>query len=111
MSDINFDCPFCKQNLDAPEDMAGMNIECPACGRIIRVPRPVHVESPIVHRTAVPPRQPPPVGPSGQGRRTETGPIPETPTEDQGSTTRIEMPPEYAKPAPKHRVIFIKRAG
>ena len=37
MADINFDCPYCKQNLDAPDDLVGTNIECPTCGKLIRV--------------------------------------------------------------------------
>jgi len=36
--DINFDCPECGQNLDAPPDMVGMQIECPSCSKDIRVP-------------------------------------------------------------------------
>ena len=47
MLDINFDCPFCKQNLDSPEDLAGMSIECPACGKAIRVPTPIYIHHPI----------------------------------------------------------------
>ncbi|MFH0954344.1 MAG: hypothetical protein V1873_08450 [Verrucomicrobiota bacterium] len=104
MPDVNFDCSFCKQNLDAPEDMAGMNIECPACGRIISVPPLVPGEPP-----AAPPKQNPPAA-KGRGSKAETGPIPGN-LEDKGSTTRIEVPPEFAKPRPKHRVIFIKRVG
>ena len=40
MSDINFDCPQCNQNLDAPPDMAGETIECPACQESIVIPAP-----------------------------------------------------------------------
>jgi transcription elongation factor Elf1 len=38
MPDINFDCPHCSQNLEAPEDMAGDTLACPACGQDITVP-------------------------------------------------------------------------
>jgi len=40
MADINFDCPHCNQNLDAPSDMAGETIECPACGKSLGIPVP-----------------------------------------------------------------------
>jgi hypothetical protein len=40
MADINFDCPHCEQNLDAPPDMAGESIECPACEETIEIPAP-----------------------------------------------------------------------
>lgn len=40
MSDINFDCPHCNQNLDAPSDMGGDSIECPACENSIVIPAP-----------------------------------------------------------------------
>lgn len=31
MSNLSFDCPHCKQSLEAPEDLAGNAIECPSC--------------------------------------------------------------------------------
>ena len=34
----NFDCPDCAQNLEAPDDMAGVAITCPACHKEILVP-------------------------------------------------------------------------
>lgn len=40
MPDITFNCPGCKQSLEAPEDMAGDIIECPTCGQQITVPQP-----------------------------------------------------------------------
>lgn len=40
MDEISFDCPSCKQSLDAPADMAGEEIECPACGERIAIPEP-----------------------------------------------------------------------
>lgn len=40
MSDVNFDCPECDQNLDAPSDMAGETIECPTCQNSIGIPAP-----------------------------------------------------------------------
>ena len=38
MADVNFDCPHCGQNLDAPDDMAGMKIACPACSEALAIP-------------------------------------------------------------------------
>lgn len=38
MSDPHFICPHCSQHLEAPSDMSGENISCPACGRTITVP-------------------------------------------------------------------------
>jgi len=38
MPDIHFDCPKCKQTLDAPEELATQLIECPTCKETIEVP-------------------------------------------------------------------------
>lgn len=38
MSDISFSCPNCRQHLDAPPDMAGEEVPCPSCQKVIRVP-------------------------------------------------------------------------
>ena len=40
MPDINFNCPSCGQNLEAPEDMAGDVLDCPACQKPLTVPKP-----------------------------------------------------------------------
>ena len=40
-ADINFDCPACGQNLDAPAEMGGLAIPCPACGHNVNIPQPV----------------------------------------------------------------------
>jgi len=95
MADVNFDCPYCKQNLDAPEDLIGTNIECPACGKMIRVVQPV--QSMLDSQRIVPPPPPSP------------GPVAGKETMD--ATTRIELPAEYLTPERKNRVIFIKRTG
>ena len=39
MKMINFDCHKCGQNIDAPESMAGLIVECPACNGVIRIPK------------------------------------------------------------------------
>ena len=40
MSDIRFNCPSCKQSLDAPPDMLGELIDCPSCKNTIEVSFP-----------------------------------------------------------------------
>jgi uncharacterized protein (DUF983 family) len=40
MSDLKFNCPHCKQSLEAPEDMLGQTIECPSCQGAIQIPSP-----------------------------------------------------------------------
>lgn len=101
MSDINFDCPHCGQNLDAPEDMPGMVINCPACEKPIKVPTPAGLEVPFT--PAVISTQA-----AAAKKMAQTGVIPPV-NEDKGNTVRIELPPEAVMPERKHRVIFIKR--
>ena len=40
MADITFACANCRQSLEAPEEMAGEAIDCPACGHSITIPSP-----------------------------------------------------------------------
>ena len=41
MSDVTFNCPLCKQSLEAPSDMVGQIIDCPSCNKKIKVsPQP-----------------------------------------------------------------------
>ncbi len=88
MADVNFDCPRCGQNLDAPEQMAGMTILCPSCKQEMAVPA-----------VLAPP--PPPPGPVSE----------EAVDALKGSTVRLELPPDFELPAePKRRIITIKRA-
>lgn len=39
MPDIHFNCPQCRQSLEAPTDMVGQLIECPSCKQTIEVSR------------------------------------------------------------------------
>jgi hypothetical protein len=39
MADISFNCPFCNQHYEAPEEMAGQTLECQNCKKEITVPR------------------------------------------------------------------------
>lgn len=36
--DYKFSCPQCKQHLEAPEDMLGLIVNCPACNTQIKIP-------------------------------------------------------------------------
>lgn len=38
MSDIKFQCLHCKQSFEAPQDMVGIEVDCPACQQKIVVP-------------------------------------------------------------------------
>lgn len=92
MADVNFDCPFCGQNLEADEEMVGTNVPCPACGKVIRVVVPT--TRPRGEPSPPPPPPPPPPMPA---------------KEDMVATTRIELPPEALAPERKGRIITIKR--
>jgi hypothetical protein len=98
MSDINFDCPKCGQNLDAPTELAGLFVECPACANVVKVPS-------AAERHAPPPA-PPEEGinrPAPVTRPTESG------DEEKGSTMRINLPPDLGVPEKRNRKIIIKR--
>jgi len=95
--DINFDCPECGQNLDAPADMVGSIIECPICSKEIRIPS-AH-EGGHLHAE-----------PQSAPEKPATPPARPSPTEEaaKGVTTRIELPPDFAAPK-RDRKMFIKR--
>lgn len=38
MPDVSFSCPHCQQVLEAPEEMAGEVVDCPACEQSMTVP-------------------------------------------------------------------------
>jgi len=42
MADIKIQCPHCSQHLDAPSEMAGQEIDCPACGGRMVIPAARH---------------------------------------------------------------------
>ena len=43
---VAFVCSSCKQELEAPYDMAGQSVECPACGaHLVMVPRPAQQQA------------------------------------------------------------------
>jgi DNA-directed RNA polymerase subunit RPC12/RpoP len=96
MQDINFDCPHCGQNLDAPADMAGWTIECPGCGQKIKIPVPEGMVS---------------TAPAEPGEKATTGLIEDASLEsaNKDSTVRIDVPEEFLRPAPSPRIVKIKR--
>ena len=86
MSEINFQCPHCQQELTAPDELAGQSLECPACGKEFTVP------GGIVEQEDLRPAYP--------GESEDDA--------DKGKTVRIELPPELLAPPEKH-VFKIKR--
>jgi hypothetical protein len=103
MVDLNFDCPQCGQNLDAPEDMIGLFIECPACTKIIKVPTPAEAnkqKQEAKEQSADLRPAPPPVRGDDMGG-----------DEEKGSTMRIQLPPDLGLPEKRKRQIMIKRPG
>ena len=53
MADFKFNCPHCKQSLEAPEEILGQRINCPSCNGAIDLPNPPRTV------TAPPPPQQP----------------------------------------------------
>jgi hypothetical protein len=52
MSDVNFDCPACAQNIEAPLKMAGMQILCPGCRALLQIPWPSEAAAQRAQRKA-----------------------------------------------------------
>jgi DNA-directed RNA polymerase subunit RPC12/RpoP len=40
MADITFNCPYCEQKIEAPEEMAGIKANCPSCQCELQIPNP-----------------------------------------------------------------------
>ena len=38
MSEFKFSCPHCQQHMQCEEQLAGREIQCPACHALIRIP-------------------------------------------------------------------------
>lgn len=93
--DINFDCPFCTQNLDAPPDMCGMEIECPTCENLIVVP----------HESTG-------AGGNCGDASMDLGAEPGGDDDVKGTTVRIDLPKDIDIPAAaQNRIVTIKRKG
>ncbi|MCS6772289.1 MAG: hypothetical protein NZ740_09740 [Kiritimatiellae bacterium] len=91
--DINFDCPHCGQNLEAPGNMAGLFVECPTCSKVIKVPAESGKSAPAESKTGNQFAQPPPR------------------EEEKSSTMRIDLPPDFRLPPPTPRRFIIRRSG
>ena len=64
MANIQFQCPHCRQSIEAPPDMLGQLMDCPACGQTVEVqksPAKLPVPSPASPRP--PPKQKLPMPP------------------------------------------------
>ncbi|GEM_PF-2396293 len=96
MANINFDCPYCAQNLDAPEKMAGWSLDCPACGRKMKVPVPAGTVADD------------PLDTSASEDKATTGLLGGE-LDRKEATVRIEVPEEYRAPTPSQRIVKIKR--
>jgi len=46
MPDFTFDCPHCGQSLEAPEELLGEQMDCPACNGAVQLPRPQPITPP-----------------------------------------------------------------
>ena len=66
MPDIHFECPKCKQPMDAPQELVAQLIECPTCKETIEVP--VHSQ----HKDPPKPPEPAPKPAPSPARAPET---------------------------------------
>lgn len=61
MQDFKFNCPHCKQSLEAPEELLGQQINCPSCNGAIQLPKPqpsaLPPPAPLKKQTVTPPRK------------------------------------------------------
>jgi len=87
--DVVFECPNCRQWLEAPPDMIALFVECPTCKEIIKVPS---VSSSPSSSTAEKTTRPPPPKP-----------------DEKGTTMRIDLPPNLGIPSPPSRRFVIRR--
>ena len=45
---FTFVCPHCGQHLEAEPDMVGMEFDCPGCGKVLAVPMPASLLTPVI---------------------------------------------------------------
>src|SRR5262249_30504172 len=64
---IKFQCFYCDEQVEVPGDLAGKQVPCPECRRIVKVPMPVKTEPRDCHRAD-------PRGPAAGLRRDEPPP-------------------------------------
>lgn len=53
--DVKFNCPFCKQSIEAPDSMSGQLTECPNCQETIEIPYPNTASATQRPRNTIPP--------------------------------------------------------
>lgn len=58
MTDFKFNCPHCKQSLEAEDDARGQTVSCPTCNGQIQVPRLAATPPTAPHPQAVRPSAP-----------------------------------------------------
>jgi DNA-directed RNA polymerase subunit RPC12/RpoP len=87
---INWDCLECGQNLDADDDLAGLEIECPSCGKTIVIPQ-----------SGGPP--------AGESAPSDAGSDSGDQEDQKSSTIRLDLPSDAQVPKPHQRVIKFKR--
>lgn len=75
MSNFTFECPHCKQHLEADDSMSGQSVDCPACNKTLVVPTRQ--------------RQPTPKPPSMQRRPAPPPTVPQSPAKP---TAGIPLP-------------------
>lgn len=113
---VNFNCDACGQNIDAPREMVGILLECPVCGKGIRVP---WVSIPLKSQ-AVPVRPPlrPLVGSPtpALAQKSASSPVQQTNGVQKmvdpglkGTTIRIDLGPEGWVPNSAKRLVTIRR--
>jgi DNA-directed RNA polymerase subunit RPC12/RpoP len=137
MSELFFNCPSCSQEIEAPDDMAGVAINCPSCAIILRVPgeprataeflftcpscgqsidAPVDaaglkLKCPGCEADLTIPDPPPPDPEPVEDDATFTSDMVVGEEEQKGSTARIDLPEGDSVPPPQMRTILIKRNG
>lgn len=111
---INFDCPGCGQNIDAPHVLGGSEIECPTCNQTIEVPvkeptapRPVYREASVPSPSAAGAKAESGAegAPAGEGLPAEAG----ADDVDKGQTVRIDVQKFFEELDRPKRQVIIKR--
>jgi len=98
---INFDCISCGQNIDAPAQMADMNVACPTCGDLVTIPS----KTPGPARSPAPP---PPEAEAAQAAGEEEDVAEEA---MKGATVRIDIGRmfEELEERPQRKIIIKRR--
>jgi hypothetical protein len=57
MPNFKFNCPNCKQSLEAPEELLGQQINCPSCKQFLKLPDPEPMEVKAVDMSPTTPQR------------------------------------------------------